>query len=269
MRSAGRLGLGERVSGRESFDADAVGADAELMERRLDEVHERAGPADEDLTAGAGGTAGAAFRVAPDRVGLDESSGGVFAWDVKVMDDREPPGEALGQRFEFGGENGALAVAVGIQQAHWAVGRLQGRLQQREDRRDAASPRVRDQFAVAGPQAEVSGRAGGFERVSGGDRIGDPVRDDAAGHPLHRHLQLVVDLGGGRHRVRAQHLPAVDGQPEGDELPGLVGEGGFELRRHVEHDRDRVAGLGNDAADPQRMETVITSTAAPGLRPSP
>ena len=67
---------------------------------------------------------------------------------------------------------------------------------------------------------------------------------DAAGHPLHRDLELVVDRRRRRHRVAALVLVAVDDDPERAELAGVVAEGrGAARLGHLEHERGGVGGL--------------------------
>ena len=174
-----------------------------------------------------------------------------------MMGDRQPLRMALGERVEVGREDGALPVAVRVQQAHPAVGGLERGLQQRIDRRDAAPAGVRD---------EVAGRFAPRQKTPAGrvDSSGSPAPSESAiqfetSPPATRFTVTCssrVDLGGGRHRVRAQHPPAVDGHPERQELPGPIGECAASSDRHVEHERHRFAGFGDDAANPQRVEAV-------------
>ena len=74
----------------------------------------------------------------------------------------------------------------------------------------------------------------------------EPVRHQAARHPLHGDGQVGVGLGRARHRVAAQHLVVAQVHAERAELAGPVGEGLPQLGGDVEHERPGVGRLLHD-----------------------
>jgi hypothetical protein len=112
-----------------------------------------------------------------------------------VVDHIEAVGVAFGQGVELGSEDDRVALAVGVEEAHPPVGRGQRALDQGEHGCDAAARAEGDGVAVAGPEAEDARGHAGLDDVAGGEGVDHPVRHDPAGHPLHGHLQLVVDGG--------------------------------------------------------------------------
>ena len=106
-----------------------------------------------------------------------------------------------------------------------------------------------------------SERGSSTNRPAGGTTISVRARAHAVVHPvrhaavvdaLHGDLVLAVGLGRARERVAAHEHAPRERHLEAQELPGAIGERLGERGRHLEHDRERVVGLGNHARHAQR-----------------
>ena len=150
------------------------------------------------------------------------------------------------QLGQFVAEDHGRRCAVPVQHGETAV-RLgdQRRLDDGQDRRDAAAGREREIVAAAlgfQRQVEAAFRRHHVERDAGPDALVGPGREQAALHALDGDAQLVV-LHGRADGVGAAHVLAVDHRTQREVLALAVLERVAHVGRHVEGDGDRVARL--------------------------
>ena len=146
-------------------------------------------------------------------------------------------GVGIGEAGQLLGEDDRVASTVGVEEPDASRRIGQRRTDERHDRRDPAAARERDQIGrgrIALPEDELAVRRGGLQLGTRSGGVIEPVRHHAAGISFDGDPQLVLDRSR-RHRVAAAQVPAVDGDPHGEELTGLVAELVRAVLGHIQH----------------------------------
>ena len=166
----------------------------------------------------------------------------------------QPAGKAGAQIVELALEDDLVDVRIGVEQARRERGFVQRLLDQRDDRRDAAAAGEQDGLPLPAAQDEA---AAGRRHFDGFARFGDvvePVRPDAAADPLDRDFHLGIAGRRARQRVAALDMAVFAGDPEGQELAGLVGEERRMPSGRPEPERPGARRLVNDLDYRERIE---------------
>ena len=92
----------------------------------------------------------------------------------------------------------------------------------------------------------------------------EPVRHDAAGHPLDGHGKVDIDMWRAGHGVTAQRLLAIDAHAHRAVLAGTVGEQIAEIVGDREHIGSSIDCLLHDTEHAQRVKAVLPDNAHRG-----
>ncbi|CFE02582.1 Uncharacterised protein [Bordetella pertussis] len=184
----------------------------------------------------------------------------VLAFAAHDVDQREALHIEVLEVFDFLAKQhrGRGAVAEEQREAAARFGR-QGRLHQREHRRDAAAHRERHIVARVvrvEVDGEVARRRHHFQALAGLQLVVGPVGEHPLVDLLDGHAQHAV----ARRRtdgVRAAHLLAVQAGAQGQVLARPEAEVAGQLGRQVERDHHGVARVARHRSDLQHMEWIV------------
>ena len=227
----------------ETLDEHMPCVNARFGQHVFRKVHERPRPADEEIAFGV------RARERRDGIGVDQP-----ASRVEMVMAVQPAGKPGVELVELAPEDDPVAIRIGVEKARRQHGLMQGLLDQRDHRRDAAAAGEQHGRPVPAAQNEATAGRRDIDDVARFRDVVEPVGADSVADPLDRNLELGVAGWRARQRVAALDPAVLPGNAKRQELPGPVGEQRRMLAIRPELERACVHGLIDDLAYRERIK---------------